>query len=52
LLGVVAAALGVGGPAAGAAVVEREHYSETERYSFDDCGFTALISRIAAASAR
>jgi hypothetical protein len=40
LVGAVAAALVVGSVPAGAAVVVREHYSGTDEYSFDDCGFT------------
>ena len=40
LVGVVAAALVVAGPAAGATVIQGRHYSGTETSSFDDCGFT------------
>ena len=40
LVSLLAAAVMVGGPAAGAKVVEREHYSGTEQFTADECGFT------------
>jgi len=38
-LGVIAL-LGFGGLPAGATVIERVHYSDTDEFSFHDCGFT------------
>jgi hypothetical protein len=43
LLGAVAAALVVGSAPAGARVVVHEHYSGTDVYSYDDCGFTVDV---------
>jgi hypothetical protein len=40
LVGVVAAALVVGAAPAAATVIEREHYSETDEFTENDCGFT------------
>jgi len=35
----VAALLAIGAPAAGATVIGQEHYSGTDTFSFNDCGF-------------
>jgi hypothetical protein len=43
LVGVVAAALGVGAPPAVATVIERDHYSGTEEFSDTGCGFTLNV---------
>ena len=40
LVGVMAAALVAGSPPAGATAIGREHYSVTDEFSFEDCGFT------------
>ena len=43
LVGVVAAALAIGGPPAGATVIEQEHYSGTDEFTDDGCGFTLNV---------
>ena len=43
LVGVVAAAMVVGGPPAGATVIDQEHYSFTEEFTDTDCGFTLNV---------
>jgi hypothetical protein len=40
LVGVVAAALAVGGTPAAATVIERDHYSGSDEFTDDPCGFT------------
>lgn len=44
LVGTVAAALVLGSAPAGATVIDREQYSGTDEYTFDDCGFTLDVA--------
>ena len=43
LIGAVVAAMVVGGPPAGATVIQREHYSGTDEFTDNECGFTLNI---------
>ena len=44
LVGALVAAMAVGGPSAGATVIQRVHYSGADQFTDDECGFTLNIA--------